>query len=170
MLRLAAPVAVLGGISAWLAWERSRIPTPSLIDDWFGVTYSPAAFHALLHGDYSPALDFGGRFRPAYTGVWDYLQWHAFGNPSVTTAATVGIARTALFLAAVWILANWLVGHAGASRRALIWLAPLAVILTPAIAVDLARFGPGDPTMVGGLVVGLAAMAKGGGIARSPSP
>jgi hypothetical protein len=160
-LERALPLAVLGGIAAWLASERSRIPTPSPIDDWFGVTYSPAAAHALFHGDYSEALDFGGRFRPAYTGVWNYVQWHLLGEPSVVTAAALGTLRTALFLTGIWLLTAWLVGRDAPVTRALLWLAPAAVILTPGIADDLARFGPADPMMVGGLIVGLALIAKG---------
>jgi hypothetical protein len=42
-----------------------------------------------------------------------------------------------------------------------LWLAPLAVALTPGIADDLARYGPGDPMMVSGLIVGLALIGRG---------
>jgi hypothetical protein len=162
ILRIGLPAAVLGGVGLWFQWGRFRSPTPSLIDEWFGVTYSRPALHALFAGDYfSSGLDFGGRYRPAYTAVWNYLQWHVPNGPSPTTVALWGMFRIGLFLAAIWILAAWLAGHETRTARSRLWLAPLAVALTPGIADDLARYGPGDPMMVSGLIVGLALIGRG---------
>jgi hypothetical protein len=81
------------------------MPAPSLVDDWFGIAYSKSAMHALVHGDYASAhLDFPGRYRPAYTAIWNYAQWHLFGEPSITAAAAWGALRIASFLVASWLL------------------------------------------------------------------
>jgi hypothetical membrane protein len=69
--------------------------------------------------------------------------------------------RIALFLVAVWILTAWLVGRSSKIPRAMIWLAPVAVALTPGIADDLTRYGPADPMMVAGLIIGLALIGAG---------
>ncbi len=136
--------------------------TPSLIDDWFGVTYSRPALTALLHGDYvASGVDFAGRFRPGYTAIWNYAQWHIPTGPSIVTAAAWGMLRVALFLVAVWMLTRWLAGKGSRVAPLLVWLAPLAVVLTPAIAVDLARYGPGEPMMIAGLIIGLGLIATG---------
>jgi len=133
-----------------------------LVDDWYAITYSRGALHALLRGDYSSApIDFPGRYRPAYSAVWNYAQWHLLGNPSLTTAAAWGFVRVLLFLLAVWLLAAWLIERQSADGRSLVWLAPLALAITPAIAVDLARHSPAEPMMVGGLIFGLALIGAG---------
>ncbi len=133
-----------------------------MVDDWYAITYSRGALHALLRGDYSSApIDFPGRYRPAYSAVWNYAQWHLLGNPSLTTAAAWGFVRVLLFLLAVWLLAAWLIQRQSADGRSLVWLAPLALAITPAIAVDLARHSPAEPMMVGGLIFGLALIGAG---------
>ena len=134
---------------------------PSLIDDWFGITYGRRALHALFNSLSPQAGDYAGRFRPAYTAVWNYAQWHLFGDPSMAAAAPFGLLRILGFFAAIFILARWLRGEGARLGRPVLWLAPLAVLLTPRIAVDLARYGPGEPLMVTGLILGLAIVAKG---------
>ncbi len=160
--RRAFPLTLVLATVGWLEWVRLRPRTPSLIDDWYAITYSPRAVHALLRGDYSSApIDLAGRYRPAYSAVWNYAQWHLLGSPSLTTAAAWGFLRGALFLVAVWLLAAWLAARQGIAGISLVWLAPLAVAITPAIAVDLARHSPAEPMMVGGLILGLALVGAG---------
>jgi hypothetical protein len=156
------PVACLTAVSLGLQWVRFGMLTPSLIDDWFAVTYSSGALHALFDGEYLPSeVDFAGRFRPAYTAIWSYLQWHVPGGSSIETAAVWGMVRIAVFLMAVCILTRWLIGDRASPTPLLVWIPALAVALTPAIAVDLARYGPGEPMMVAGLVLGLALVGSG---------
>jgi len=156
------PFFAVFGLALWIVAARFRLTAPSLVDDWYAVTYSPASIHALLHGHYlSSGLDFSGRYRPAYSAVWSYAQWHLLGSPSPALAAAWGVLRVAFFVLASWLLTTWLAGRDWNARRAVLWLAPFAVALTPAIAVDLARFGPGEPMMVAGLIVGLAIIARG---------
>ena len=160
-LRSLPLVAVLG-LALWIVAPRFRLTAPSLVDDWYAVTYSPASLHALLRGDYlSSGLDFDGRYRPAYSAVWSYAQWHLFGDPSPAMAAAWGVLRVAFFVLAAWLLTAFVAGRESTAPRATLWLAPFAVALTPAIAVDLARFGPGEPIMVAGLIVGLALITHG---------
>lgn len=156
-----APVAAVGAAAIWPEWARFRMATPSFVDDWLGVTYGKEAFHALLHGTYSSSgVDFAGRYRPAYTAIWNYAQWHLLGSPSTGTAAAWAVLRACLFLSAVWLLAAWVLEDRSVGRRA-VWLVPFAVALTPGVAASLERFGPGDPLMLAGLVLGLALIARG---------
>jgi hypothetical protein len=160
--RRAFPLTIVLATAGWFEWVRLRARTPSLIDDWYAITYSPGALRALLRGGYSSApIDFTGRYRPAYSAVWNYAQWHLLGSPSITTAAAWGFVRVVLFLVAVWLLAAWLSARGAAPGFELVWLAPLAVAITPAIAVDLARHSPAEPRMVGGLIFGLALVGAG---------
>jgi hypothetical protein len=160
--RRALPLTVVLATAGLLEWVRLRPRTPSLIDDWYAITYSPGALHALLRGDYSSApIDLTGRYRPAYSAVWNYAQWHLLGSPSLATAAAWGFVRVALFLVAAWLLAAWLAARQTNAGLSLVWLAPLAVAVTPAIAVDLTRHSPAEPMMVGGLIFGLALVGAG---------
>ena len=155
LVGLVASSALLVGTAVWIEWGRFGLGTPSLIDDWYSIPYGEKAFHALASGHYgSASVDFVGRYRPTYAGVWNYAQWHLLGDPSVGIAAAWGLVRIIFFLAAVWLLAAMLIGRPRSGRPPL-WLAPLAVALTPAIAIDLARYSPAEPLMVAGLVFGL---------------
>jgi hypothetical protein len=156
-------------VAVGLEWVRFGMRTPSLVDDWFGITYAPRAAHALVHGHYgSSPVDVAGRYRPAYTAIWNYAQWHLLGNPSIDTAAVWGVLRASLFLIAIWVLATWVVGRRATAAHPLVWLAPLAVALTPELAVDLTRHGPADPMMVAGLIVGLALIGGGARVLLHP--
>jgi hypothetical protein len=168
--RNAAPVALVASLALGLEWVRFGMRVPSLIDDWFAIRYSGPALHALLHGDYSAhPVDFAGRYRPAYTALWNYAQWHLFGGPSTSTAAAWGAVRTAVFIVAIWLLARRVVGQRSTVTRPILWLAPLAVVLTPSIAVDFVRFGSADPMMVAGLIIGSTLVATGiGKLIRDP--
>jgi hypothetical protein len=161
------PVVTLVAVPVALGSAAFSVRIPSLNDDWFGIAYGGRAFHALLHGAYvAEGADYAGRYRPGYAAIWNYIQWHLLGAPSVTKAGLWGLLRIALFLYAAWLVAG-----AVRDRRtqpgksaAILWLAPLALAATPAVGLDLARHGPAEPTMVAGIVVGLSAVA--GGVAR----
>jgi hypothetical protein len=162
LVRWGIPTGAVVSVAVGLEWVRFGMRTPSLIDDWFGITYGPRAAHALVHGDYASShVDFAGRYRPAYTAVWNYVQWHLLGGPSVDTAAAWGMFRVAVFLLAVWLLTAGLVGKRARVARPLLWLAPLAVVMTPAIAVDLSRYGPTEPMMIAGLIIGISLIGCG---------
>jgi hypothetical protein len=159
--RLALPLTALG-VAAWIESARFALRAPSLIDEWFALSYSGRAAHGLLHGHYLAAgSDFAGRYRPGMSAVWNYAQWHLLGIASLGVADAWGIVRTAAFFVAVWLLAKSLFGRPLRASYTLLLLAPLAVVLTPPIAVALARFGPGEPLMVAGIVIGLSVIASG---------
>jgi hypothetical protein len=171
--RVSSPVVAALVLAAGLETARRRLTTPSLVDDWFGVAYGRHAFKAILHLNYGAEhADVAGRYRPAYTGLWNYLQWHLLGSPSVGTALAWGVLRIAAFVLAVWLLARWATAGWAPTTA---WLAPLAVCLTPGFAVDLVRHGPADPLMISGLILGLAAVGVGvrdllaAGSARAPA-
>jgi hypothetical protein len=155
-------VAAVLGTAASIEWVRFRMATPSLIDDWYAISYGRTAFRALIAGDYGSAhVDLVGRYRPAYSAIWNYAQWHLFGGPSIVAAAAWGAARIIAFVAAIALLARVVARRGARTSLWLLCLAPLAVALTPQIAVDLARHSPAEPLMVIGLVIGLAAICTG---------
>jgi hypothetical protein len=165
LARYGIPFGLTTAVAVGLEWVRFGMRTPSLVDDWFGITYAPSAAHALVHGQYgSSSVDVAGRYRPAYTAIWNYVQWHLLGSPSVHTAAAWGALRASLLVVAIWLLTRWVVGGRSNSAHPLVWLAPLAVAMTPNLALDLTRHGPADPMMVAGLIIGLALI---GGAART---
>ena len=155
------PLAIAAALALAVGLESTRrgLRLPSLVDDWFGIAYGGHAFEAIKHLHYGAEhVDVAGRYRPAYTGIWNYLQWHVLGPPSVDTALAWGIARAAAFAFAVWALARWTAQRAAPLAAA---LAAVAVCLTPGFAVDLTRHGPADPQMLLGLIFGLASVGIG---------
>jgi hypothetical protein len=159
LLWLALPVTTTAAVVGWFASVRLSLAAPSTVDDWFGITYSRTALDALLHGSYlSSPSDFFGRYRPAYAAIWNYAQWHLLGNPSVAKAAGWGALRVTLFVLAVYLLTAWVTRERSISRRSLLWFAPLAIVLTPRVALDLAAYGPNEPLMTAGLIIGLSLM------------
>jgi hypothetical protein len=158
-LWLALPAATTAAVIGWFASVRLSVAAPSTVDDWFGITYSRTALRALLHGSYlSSPSDFLGRYRPAYAAIWNYAQWHLLGNPSVAKAAVWGALRVILFVLAAYLLTAWITRERSISGGSLLWLAPLAIVLTPRVAVDLAAYGPNEPLMTAGLIIGLSLM------------
>jgi hypothetical protein len=148
-------------LACGLEAARRGLGMPSLVDDWFGIAYGHHAFDAITHLNYGSAhADVAGRYRPAYTGGWNYLQWHALGPPSAHVAMAWGAARIAAFAFAVWALARWTAGQ-GRAAAAVAALAAAAVCLTPGFALDLTRYGPADVLMLAGLILGLAAIGLG---------
>src|SRR5207253_965222 len=55
-------------------------------------------------------------------------------------------------------------------RRPLVLLAPMAVVFTPQIAVAITRYGPGEPMMVAGVIIGLTLVGTGARRLLSPEP
>src|SRR4051794_18419746 len=78
---------------------RLAVKDPSLIDDWFAITYGPRAVHELVHGHYDTALvDYGGRYRPSYA-LLNYIQWSLPGSRTSTTLPNlIGLGRLFLFM------------------------------------------------------------------------
>lgn len=165
-------------LAVWLVSPRFAISGPSLIDDWASQQRAPAALKALAQlryvGGSPPEADSGARYRPAFTAIWNSLQWHTFDAPAGMVGPNVwNLVRLAGFVAAVAALALVLgmlaapIGERRASLPAAILaaLAPATVLATPALPVDFARFGPQEPLLVAGMVGG--ALLIGLAVARS---
>jgi hypothetical protein len=134
---------------------------PSLVDDWTQLYNSPTALHQLEHFSYHPATYDPLRYRPAFWGIWSYLQWHTLGAPrsmrgpniwNLVRIGTLALALSSLAAAAI------------RPRRRLelrpLWFGLLAALpgvllfSTPAFAVDLAHFGPQEPLLIAALALG----------------
>ena len=151
-------VVLLWSYALWAISPRFALTRPALVDDWYGITYSHQALTSLLHLDYdSVGVDTPGRYRPGYTAVWDFLQWHTFDAPLHMVGPNAwNLVRIGLFIAAIVCVASAVQDRSVGRVRAGVVAAAagLLVISTPATAVDLARFGTGEPLMLGGLLGG----------------
>jgi hypothetical protein len=142
---------------------RFDVHSPSLVDDWFALTYAQTATHQLLTGHYNTAIvDYGGRYRPTYALLAD-LQW-MFGSRNSTLVPTIiGLGRLLFFFASVAItviavlrgIANRPFLIAGAS------LVPTSVIATRGISYNFVRFGVDEPTAFAAIAIGLVGMTAG---------
>jgi hypothetical protein len=153
-----AAVVLVWSYAIWAVSPRFALTRPALVDDWYGITYSRSALTRLLHFRYgSGGIDTPGRYRPAYTAFWDFLQWHTFDAPLHMVGPNAwNLVRIGLFIAAIVCVASAVQDRSVGRVRAGVVAAAagLLVISTPATAVDLARFGTGEPLMLGGLLGG----------------
>ena len=136
-----------------VVWPRFQL-RQSMVDDWSAISMSPGQVHDLVRLVYHET----GRFRPGFAS-WNYLQWYTLDGPNGMIGPNIwAVARIAL-------LAGGLVTFTALAlqgRKALppVWtfvlvLLPSVVVLsTPAFGVDLARFGPQEPALVGGMTLG----------------
>jgi hypothetical protein len=158
--QLAAPLAVVA-VGVWIISPRFSITGPSLIDDWDALLSAPSLMHEIVRFNY-PA---GQRFFPTLV-LWNWLQWRVPGAPEQMVGPNLmDVARLALLVggltALTWLLLPWRSGHR-LERLVLSALPGLVVVTVPAFAQDLARFGPAEPALVGGLTLGAALMVWGG--------
>jgi hypothetical protein len=154
------PIAVIAA-GVWTISPRFSITGPSLIDDWDALISAPAAMHALVHWDYH----LGQRFFPTWI-LWNWIQWRLPGAPGNMLGPNIaGVVRLAMLAAGITAL-TWIVVHGVRARpidRALLCTAPALIVLTvPGFARDLARFGPEEPALVGGMALGAATLYLGG--------
>ena len=182
----ARPVRLVSTIATRLVWlvptaslfvivaifvPRFGVRSPSLIDDWFALTYTPTAFHQLLHGHYDAGVvDYGGRYRPTYE-LLSYAQWALGSRTSTLGPNLFGLARLLFFAGAVTaVTATMLRGITG--RMWLIVAAsitPAIVVATPGLSYNFVRFGVAEPTSFAAVALGLAAMTGAvRGVVRAP--
>ena len=154
------PLAVLA-IGTWVISPRFSITGPSLIDDWKALVSTPAAVHAFR---FSYHID-EARFRPAWV-LWNWVQWRLPGAPERMLGPNLlGVGRLALLVSGMTMSAWSLVRRNGRNhleQAALCSLPALIVVTVPAFAEDLARFGPEEPALVGGMLLGGSLMYLGG--------
>lgn len=171
-------------VAIWMVAPRFDADAPAVIDDWWAVNTAPAAFDQLKSLSYDPdAFLDGSRYRPAYTGVWNELQWHTLGAPGNMTGPNFwNILRLLLFFGGLTALTLvFLRGlldddRVTGWRLGLLANVPGALILaTPGAILTFARFGPQEPIVFGAVTIGLLLMVLGlrrvlvgdGGTARS---
>ena len=139
-------------VAVWVVSPRLAITGPSLIDDWYALTHGSAEARQLVHRD----LPDGIRYYPAWI-LWNYAQWRLPGAPgSLVGPNLLDLARILVLVAGLTAATNLVLPRsASPTRHALLAALPaLLVISTPGFAVDLARFGPQEPLLVGGIAAG----------------
>ena len=155
-LGLVACVLIVGAITLAALAPRLHHDFPSLIDDWTAIQDSPDQLREVLRLG-SPE---GQRYRPGFI-AWNALQWHTLGAPDGSTGPQLwGLVRVALLVVGVTLLAALVVSTVGgaSTRRDPRWLlvvgVPLAALTAPSLAIDVARYGPQEPLMVGCMGLG----------------
>ena len=150
------------GLAAFTAYEpRLHNQFPSLIDDWSAIASAPAQLHEIVRLKNPEGL----RYRPGFV-VWNSLQWHTLGAPTRLVGPQMwGLARLLVLVFGVTLLAALLVTRCGRELpRTPRWLltlgVPLAVLTVPSTAVDIARFGPQEPLMVGCMSLGAVILVR----------
>jgi hypothetical protein len=147
---------VATSVGVWVIAPRFSLQA-SLVDDWSAIVNSPSKLHDILRLTYHET----GRFRPAFE-VWNYLQWHSLGAPGSMIGPNVwGIARLFLLVLGLSAFTTLLLsarqtrgGRHAATTVALTALPALVIVSTPEFGVDLARFGPQEPALIGGMTLG----------------
>jgi len=144
----------VSALGIWIVSSRLDLDA-SLVDDWSALAQSPGQLHDMFRLAYHES----GRFRPGFV-VWNYLQWHTFGAPASLVGPNFwGIMRLVLLAAGLAAVTALLLRTRSAVlpprwELALAAVPPLLVLTTPKFGVDLARFGPQEPALIGGMMLG----------------
>ncbi len=163
-LRRIAPFAVatvlVATVSLWTLAPRLGSTFPSMVDDWYAISRSPDQLRDAL----TLRMTEEQRYRPGWV-AWNALQWHTLGGPEdVRPARAWGVARALVLVLGLVAAGAVVVARDAAQRRggvahaALAGGAALAVVTIPGFAVDLARYGPQEPLLVGLMCGGAALM------------
>ena len=152
---LLAAFAAVALLAVWMISPRFEIDTPSLVDDWSTISESPRRLEALARLENPDE----GRFVPSLV-VWNYLQWHTFDAPTGLVGPNAwGILRVLILVGGLCLLTAVALparrgGWNAALDAALVAIPAFAVFTVPKFARDVARFGPQEPLLVGGLALG----------------
>ena len=155
--------AAVGVVSLVTIEPRLHYDFPSMIDDWSAIARAPDQLHEVLRLGSPEEL----RYRPGFV-LWNALQWHTFGAPGDFAAPQVwGVLRWLVVVAGLTLLAALIVSSSrGGGRRIdyrwvlLVVGAALIVVTPPSIAVDLARYGPQEPLLVGCMSLGAVLLVR----------
>jgi hypothetical protein len=154
-LLLSLAVGAVSLLAVWMISPRFEIDVPSVVDDWAAYFYSPDQLADVLRLT-NPETE---RFRPSVI-LWGYLQWHTFGAPQDLFGPNVwNVLRVVILVGGLTLFtAVALPVRRGKVELALyVGLASIpafVVVLVPKFARDLARFGPQEPLLVGGMALG----------------
>jgi hypothetical protein len=133
-----------------------------MVDDWNAIASAPEQLRDVVR----LGMPEGQRYRPGFV-LWNVLQWHTLGAPTEFVGPQVwGLIRLAVLVLGVTLLAAVLIAPPrrwGFPPHPL-WLLtlgiPLAVLTVPGTAIDIARFGPQEPLMVGCMSLGAVMMVR----------
>ena len=148
---------ITGGlVAAWVLAPRLHHSFPSLVDDWGAIESAPQQVRSVLTLG-NPEIV---RYRPGYI-LWSGLIWHTFGAPTNFAGPQIwnGL-RVLLFVAGLVLPAALLTRRAASAgvhelgRWLLVVSVPIVVVTMPRLTVDLARYGPQEPLLVGCMGVG----------------
>jgi hypothetical protein len=154
-LPLLLAVLLVWGLAFWIIAPRFQLTTPSFTDDWWAATQSPDQLgHVVRLGDPERV-----RYRPGWI-LWDYVQWHTFDAPRGLNGPNAwNVARLFVLVAGLSLLTAVALRPArnrrdALSLAALAALPALLVVTVPVFAVDLTRFGPQEPLLIGAMALG----------------
>ena len=148
-------VLLVTGVSVWVTSPRFALETPSLVDDWWAISRAPDRLGDVFRLS-NPEEQ---RFRPGWI-VWGYLQWNTLDAPRGDIGPNLWNVLRILILVAGLTLLTALALPAARSRAESVLHAALAgapallVATVPKFAADLARFGPQEPLLLGGMALG----------------
>jgi hypothetical protein len=148
-------VVLVTGVAVWVTSPRLALETPSLVDDWSAISRSSDQLTDVFRLS-NPEEQ---RFRPGWI-AWNYLQWNTLDAPGGDVGPNVwNVLRILVLVAGLTLLTALALppprGRASALLQAALAGVPaLLVVTVPKFAVDLARFGPQEPLLLGGMALG----------------
>ncbi|MGH3110961.1 MAG: hypothetical protein ACRDQT_08605 [Gaiellaceae bacterium] len=160
---LVAVVALVSAYAVWITSPRFDIETPSLVDDWAAITRADDQLRDILGGS-NPEEQ---RFRPGWI-LWNYLQWHTLDAPYGIVGPNVwNVARILVLVCGLTLLTALALPAPGSRLEAAVHAAAagvpaFVVVSAPKLAVDLTRFGPQEPLLVGAMALGGSLLVLGG--------
>jgi hypothetical protein len=152
---LVVVVVLVTGVGVWVTSPRFALETPSLVDDWSSISRSDDQ----LADAFRLSNPEEQRFRPGWI-AWNYLQWNTLDAPGGDVGPNLwNILRILVLVAGLTLLTALALppphGRASAVLQAALAGVPaLLVVTVPKFAVDLARFGPQEPFLLGGMTLG----------------
>jgi hypothetical protein len=152
---LTLAVGVVSVLSVWTISPRFEIDTPSVVDDWAGIFHSSDQMSKVVRFE-NPETE---RFHPGAI-LWTYILWHTFDapgglvGPNVWNVLRIVILVAGLSLFTALVLPRPRGPWEAALHAGLATLPAFVVVLVPKFARDLARFGPQEPLLVGGMALG----------------
>ncbi len=154
-LLLSLAIGAVSVLAVWMISPRFEIDVASVVDDWAAYFGSPNQLADVLRLT-NPETE---RFRPGVI-LWGYLQWHTLGAPESLVGPNAWNVLRVVILVAGLTLFTALALPVRRGRLELVLYVALAsipafvVVLVPKFARDLARFGPQEPLLVGGMALG----------------
>jgi hypothetical protein len=160
---LLVSAVIVSVLAVWMISPRFAIDTPSLVDDWWAIENASDRLSDVARlTNYEKQ-----RFRPAVV-VWGYLQWHTFDAPRGLVGPNLwNVARLLVLVAGLCLCTALALPLRRGPWEAALYaglasLPAFLVIMVPKFARDLARFGPQEPWLVGGMALGGALLVIAG--------